>query len=479
MAGNAASAIGGRTLLISLIVASAFFMEQLDATIIVTALPQMAHAFGLSPTRMSLGVTAYVLALAACLPATAWLADRLGSRNVFMGAIGVFTLASMLCGVSPNFHAFIAARLLQGAAAALMSPVGRLVVLRTAQKSELMTALSALVWPALIAPVIGPPLGGFITQVSSWRWIFYVNLPVGLAGMALVAAFIPNEKAAERKTFDARGFILMGLSLACLTYGIDLVGAVKDSGPISLAEGLGLLVTGLAVGWAAVRHALKAAHPVVSLQPLKGHTFFVSAISGGLLSRAAIQATPFLLPLMFQIGYGLSPLDSGLYLLIYMLANLGLKTVTNPLLRQFGIRNILVWNGLITATAIAACALVSPGMPLALSAVVLLTAGASRSMQFTATTMVSFADVPAEQRASASVLFSLFQQIGLSLGVALGALMLSVSQALRGAGGLGLFDFQVALVMVGALGALSVWPFASLGVDVGAEISGHKAKAAA
>jgi EmrB/QacA subfamily drug resistance transporter len=465
--------IGGRTVLISLIVASAFFMEQLDATIIVTALPAMAHSFGLNPARLSLGVTAYVLAVATCLPASAWLADRVGARNLFMAAIGLFVLASMACGASPNFQAFIAARLVQGAAAAMMSPVGRLVVLRSAAKSELMGALSMLVWPALFAPVLGPPLGGLITQIASWRWVFYVNLPLGLIGMALVAAFIPNERSGERRPFDGKGFALMALSLAGLTYGVDLIGARQGQGLTSLWQGLGLLAIGLMVGWAAVRHLDKAAHPLLDLTPLRGKTFFVSAVSGGLPSRAAISVAPFLLPLMLQVGYGLRPLNSGLLLLIYMAANLLMKLVTNPILRALGIRAVLVWNGLIAAVALAACALISPGLPAVLTGALLFAAGASRSMQFTATTMVSFADVSAEQRASASVLFSLGQQIGMSLGVAVGALMLSLSQALRGSASLGVFDFKVALVLSGVLCALASWPFATLDRDAGHEISGH------
>ncbi len=466
-------------MLIALIVAGAFFMEQLDATIIVTALPQMASTFHLNPARMSLGVTAYVLALAVCLPASAWLADRIGARNLFIGAIALFVVASMACGISPTFQAFIAARIVQGGAAAMMSPVGRLVVLRTAQKSQLMAALSMLVWPALFAPVLGPPLGGFITQALSWRWVFYVNLPLGLVWMALVAAFIPNQRSDERRPFDGQGFLLMAVALAGLTYGVDLIGAREGPGLLTLWQGLGLLALGLAVGWAAVRHLDRARNPLVHLEVMRGHTLFVSSVSGGLPSRAAISAGPFLLPLMFQVGYGLTPVQSGLLLLIYMLANLLMKLVTNQILRAFGIRNVLVWNGLIAAVSIAACAFVAPEVPKVFSALLLFAAGASRSMQFTATTMVSFADVTPEQRSYASVLFSLFQQIGMSLGVATGALMLSLSQALRGASMLGVPDFKAALVLSGLLCAVASWPFATLDRDVGQEISGHKPKGAA
>jgi EmrB/QacA subfamily drug resistance transporter len=458
-------------MLTALIVACAFFMENLDGTIIVTALPQMATSFHIDPARMSLGVSAYMLAVAAGITASGWLADRVGARNLFCAAIGVFTLASMLCGAAPSFPAFIAARILQGAAAAMMSPVGRLVVLRTSEKKDLLRALSTLVWPALFAPVLGPPLGGLITSMASWRWIFYVNLPVGVIGMALVMAYIPNHKSDARPPFDTAGFLLMATALACLTYGLDLIGHRSGA---SLAIGAGLILASLAVGWAAVRHVRRARHPLVSLEALKLPTFFVSCVSGGTLSRAAISATPFLLPLMFQVGFGLSPVRSGLLLLVYMAANLLMKTITNPILTRWGIRTVLIVNGLIASAFIAACAVVTPQTPILLGWAVLALAGASRSMQFTALTMVTFADVSPEQRQPAAVVSALTQQIGMGGGVAVGALLLTVSQRLRGAADLSVFDFRVALVLAGALSALAVASYMGLARDAGDEISGHK-----
>ncbi|MDB5460651.1 MAG: drug resistance transporter, EmrB/QacA subfamily [Caulobacteraceae bacterium] len=462
-------------MVIALIVACAFFMENLDATIIVTALPQMAASFAITPTRMSLGVTAYVLAVAACIPASGWLADRVGARNLFCAAIGAFTVASMLCGVAPNFVAFTAARILQGAAAAMMSPVGRLVVLRNADKKDLLRALSTLVWPALFAPVLGPPLGGLITSAASWRWIFYVNLPVGLLGMALVLAFVPNSKTDERTPFDTRGFLLMAVALACLTYGLDVIGQRQGS---SLPVGAGLLAAAAAVGFLAVRHVETTPQPLLRLDALRLKTFFVSSISGGTISRAAISATPFLLPLMFQVGFGLSPVQSGLLLLIYMAANLLMKTVTNHVIRIWGLRNVLVINGLIASAGIAACGLISPTGPLLLSGAILALAGASRSMQFTCLTMITFADVTPAQRAPAAVVSALTQQLGMGMGVAVGALMLNFSEVLRHAPRLEVFDFRVALVLAGGLSALAVFSYAGLDRDAGSEISGHKVKMA-
>ena len=474
MPGKIVSMLGGRSMVIALIVACAYFMENLDSTIIVTALPQMAQAFAITPTRMSLGVTAYVLAVAACIPASGWLADRIGARNLFCAAIGAFTVASMLCGVAPSFPAFIGARILQGAAAAMMSPVGRLVVLRNAEKKDLLRALSTLVWPALFAPVLGPPLGGFITSAANWRWIFYVNLPVGLLGMALVLVFLPNQKSDERAPFDTAGFALMAVALACLTYGLDVVGQRQ---PSSLPIGGALLAAAIAVGFWAVRHVETVKHPLLRLDALRLRSFFVSSISGGTISRAAISATPFLLPLMFQLGFGLTPVQSGVLLMIYMGANLLAKTLTNWVIRQWGLRNVLMYNGLLAATGICACALISPNQSLWITGAILAVAGASRSQQFTSLTMVTFADVTPAQRNTAAVVSALTQQLGMGMGVAVGALMLNFSQVLRHAPHLEVFDFRVALVLAGALSALAVISYAGLAKDAGSEISGHKAKA--
>jgi len=466
----AAAHFSNRSMRIALIVACAFFMESLDATIIVTALPAMAESFATSASRMSLGITAYALATAACIPASGWLADRVGARNLFASAIGIFTLTSAACGAAPSFATFIVARIAQGAAAAMMSPVGRLVVLRTTEKRDLMQALSMLIWPALFAPVIGPPLGGFITSAASWRWIFYVNVPLGLAGIGLVLAFVPNQRAAERTAFDGRGFTLLAVALGCLTYGLDAIGTREINAPLAV----GLIAAAIVAGILAVRHLATSPQPVVDLRVLRVRTFFVACVSGGALSRAAISTTPFLLPLMFEVGFGLSPVAAGVLLLIYMSANLGMKAVTNPILRRFGMRSVLVVNGAIASASIAACALISPSLPWVLSGAILLAAGASRSMQFTGITFIAFADIEPDERAPASVLSSLAQQISMGMGVAVGALMLNFSRLVRHAPTLGIEDFRIAFVLAALLGAFALIAYGGLAPDAGAEISGHR-----
>jgi EmrB/QacA subfamily drug resistance transporter len=461
--------IDNRSMLIPLIVAVAFFMETLDATIIVTALPEMARSFDIDVARLSMGVTAYMMAVAVCVTASRWLADRIGSRTLFAGAIAVFTLASVICGMAQDFPTFIGGRVLQGVAAAMMSPVGRLLVLRTSSKKSLGRALSALIWPGLAAPVIGPPLGGFITDMSTWRWIFYVNVPVGILCISLVLAFVPNERQAA-KPFDFKGFLLMAFALGLLTYGLDLL-SLRESW--ALAWGGGLIAVAAVLGFVIYHHLINAPHPLVNPAILKVRSFFISSMTGGVISRAAISATPFLLPLMFQLAYGMTPLQAGSLLLIYMLANLLMKTVTTPILAAIGIRNALIWSTLVSGLGIALCGFVSPTAYLWLNGVILAFAGAGRSMQLTAITMVNFADIAPPQRQPASVLSSLTQQIGMGAGVAIGALLLTISQSTRGGEMLALPDFRLALVLAGVLSASAACFYAGLARDVGDEISGR------
>ncbi len=453
---------------IALIVASAAFIELLDGSIIITALPTMAKSFHTTTTGLSLGITAYMLTVACLAPLSGWMADRFGSRTVFCSAIAGFVLASVLCATSVDQTSFIIARVLQGAAAGMMSPLGRLMVLRTTEKKDLVSAIAITVWPALIAPVIGPPLGGFITDVFGWRWIFLINLPIGIVGLYFAWRLMPEQKSEVRRPFDTLGFLLTAAALATLVSGLDRIGT--GGSLISCAV---LIAIGLALGVAAVGYLKRAAHPVLELDAMRVLTFRSASLAGS-LARTAIHATPFLIPLMYQEAFGMSAFSAGLFALAYMAGNLGMKIVTTPLLRVFGFRDLLAVNTVLVGLSIMALALIAPGLPVFVAAAMLVLCGAARSMELTALATLIYADVDEKLRTGANTLATVILQLSISLGVALGAAILGGSSALRGANALELIDFRTAFVVTGLLAFPAAIAFARLPRDAGAEVSGHR-----
>lgn len=467
---------GGKDHFIPYIVAAAFFMETFDATVIATALPAMGEAFGTTAVALSTGITAYLLALAATIPASGWLADRFGPRTVFCVAIGVFTLASILCGASQTVTEFIGARLLQGAGAALMSPVGRLVVLRSASKAEIVRAIALITWPGLIGPVIGPPVGGFLVTYASWRWIFFLNVPIGIIGMILVASFVPNGRPAVLRRFDRVGFLITASSLACLLYGFELVGhADRRLVLVTLLIGSGSVLAALAV-----RHMSRVQDPLLDPSGFRIRTFALTTLWAGSLLKMTSGAMPFVLPLYFQIGFGLPAFSAGLLVLAYAAGNLGMKAVTTRLLRRFGFRRLLIVNGVLVAAFILFVAATGPATPRPALMALLVLAGCFRSLQHTSINTLTFADVPGELRSSATTLSTMFQQLSFSVGVAFGATALSISALLggRAPGDLALGDFRVTFVLLATVALASAIRFASVGPEVGVEVSGHRAAAA-
>ena len=441
-----------RSLLIALLVAGAFFMENLDGTVIATALPQMAVSFGARPVDLNIGMSAYLLTLGIFIPISGWISDRFGARLVFSSAVVVFTLASVLCGFAEGVGTFVAMRILQGIGGAMMVPVGRLLVLNNTPKDKLISAIATITWPALVAPVLGPPLGGFITDHASWRWIFFLNLPLGVLAFAFALVLIPKARQEERRPFDWTGFVSSGFGLASLMYGLELVGRADPqwlTAGIYLAVGVVLLVL-------AILHFRRNPHPLIDFSGLRQQTFAV-ALWGGSLFRMAIGAVPFLLPLMFQVGFGLSAFQAGMMTLAVFAGNLLIKPATTPILRRYGFRNVLLVNGLLNAVFIAACALFSPATSLAFIIPVLFIGGMCRSMHFTALNTIAFADIPKPQMTGANTLFSTAFQLTMGMGIALGAIGIRIGQAIAPPLGLALpaIEFRLAFVMLGIIALLA------------------------
>jgi EmrB/QacA subfamily drug resistance transporter len=453
---------------VALLVAASFFMEMLDGTVIVTALPEMARSFGVNPVDLTIGMTAYVLTLAVFIPLSGWFADRFGARRIFVLALAIFTLASVLCGLATGTWSFTAARILQGFGGSMMVPVGRFAVLRTTPKPHLIRAIAFITWPGLIAPVIGPAVGGFLTTYADWRWIFFLNVPLGVIAMVLAWRLVPEGDDRRERPLDRVGFLLSGGACLAFTYGLNLFGNVDV--PVVLASGL--LAGGLVLAVATWRHGKRHPSPLLDLSALSIPTYAVSVV-GGTVLRTVIGTAPFLLPLMFQEGFGIDAFEAGLMLLALFIGNLGIKPLTTPILRRFGFRPVMLGNGLLFAATMVGCAFLTPETPRLLLLLLLLVNGASRSMQFTAIATIAFADVPQPRMNAANTLFSLMFQISLGLGVAVAAVSLKIASLLLGhsAGSLTLADFRLAFLICAALAVLGLFDSYRLPPDAGASVS--------
>jgi EmrB/QacA subfamily drug resistance transporter len=455
------------------LVAGAFFMEMLDGTIIATALPQIARSFGVSSVEANIGMTAYLLALAVFIPMSGWAADRFGGRTVFGGAIAGFTVMSVFCGISNSLWGFALARTLQGFAGAMMVPVGRLIVLRSVTKEQLMQAVWVITWPGLIAPIIGPPIGGLITTYASWRWIFFLNVPLGLIGFLLTIWLVQNIREGAARGFDWLGFFYTSTACTALMYGLELIAQ-----PTVLWTLFAWLIGGtLVFGFLAIRHAYQASNPLVRLTALKIKTFAVT-IRGGSLFRITISVVPFLLPLMFQLGFGLNAFQSGLLVLSVFAGNLLMKTRTSFVLRSFGFRNVLLANGVLNVISLWACCALTPETPVWIVVVVLFIGGLSRSLQFTGLNTLGFADVPPAEMSHATTFASLIQQLTAGMGVAVGAVLLRLAVVLTGHAveKPGVHDFHLAFAFTGLIALFALFDYWRLAPDAGAIVSGHETR---
>jgi EmrB/QacA subfamily drug resistance transporter len=453
---------------VALIVACAFFMENLDGSIIVTALPQIASSFGVEPVSLSIAVTTYLLSVAVFIPASGWVADRFGARTIFLAAIAVFTLASIWCGLSGDLVSFTMARAAQGLGGAMMVPVGRLVLMRSVEKQDLVKAMAYLTVPAVLGPVLGPPLGGFIVTYGSWQWIFFLNVPIAVLGIVLVIRFIPNYREDVSPAFDWTGFALSGLGLAGLVFGLE---AVSHRG----ASLLPLLLLAFSGGALALygRHARRVPNPILDLDLLRIPTFR-SAFLAGNLFRVSVGAVPFLLPIMLQVGFGLTAFASGLLTFAGAAGSVLMRLLAGGFLRHLGFRAALSLNGLLCAALLVAHALLGPGTPVLPMLALFFAAGFFRGLQYNGIAALNFADVEKGQMSRATALASTAQQLSQSVGVAFGASLLNLTLVWRGRDAFGPEDFWPAFLGIAATAGLSALMFLNLHRDAGSDVSGHR-----
>ncbi|MBR0553063.1 DHA2 family efflux MFS transporter permease subunit [Stakelama marina] len=455
--------------LLPMIIGTALFMQTLDSTIIANALPQMARALGESAVTLNLAITSYLLAAAIFLPISAWVADRFGPKRVFRTAIIGFALSSLLCGLAQNLPMLIAARMLQGMAGAMMLPVGRLVLLRSVPKSELVQAMTWLTMPALLGPILGPPVGGFIVTFFSWRWIFFINIPMGILGAILVTIFLPDVREERPGKLDWTGFALTGLGLAGIVYGFDNLG--RGALPTWLVAAM--LIGGVASLALFVRHERRVDNPILDLSLLRVQTYAAGTV-GGMFSRLVIGASPFLLALLLQLGFGLSAFAAGSLTFAGALGALVMKVVARPIIAWFGFRPILLGNAVIVAAMSAAYALFRAGTPHWVILGVLLVGGFFRSLHFTALNAMAYADIDAPQMSRASSLATMFQQMAQSIGVGLAAVLVHQAMLWRGSTELTAADISPAFAIVALVSLIGMAFYWRLPADAGAEVSGRE-----
>lgn len=458
-------------LLIPMIVAVAFLMEQLDATILTTAIPDMAASLRSTPVRLNLAVTTYVLVLAIFIPVSGWFADRFGARKVFVAALAVFTLGSVACGAAQSLPMLVATRAVQGFGGAMMTPVGRLILLRSFPRRDLVRAMTYMTLPAILGPVAGPLLGGLITTYASWRWIFFVNIPFGLAGILLALRFVEDTRGDAERPFDLPGFLLVGAGVALIQVGMEAAGRpFVPAGAIALS-----LAVAAALLLAFVAYARRVAHPAVDLGLFGQRSFAVGTLAGG-LCRVGLNGAPFLLPLMLQVGFGMSPVASGSLTFVSSVGAVLVRVVAGPLLRRFGFKGVLSGSAILGALVLAGFALLEPTTPRWIIAAAIFLFGLMRSTQFMTSNTLSYADLPAAQLSRATSLGGVLQQLSVSFGVSASATVLSL---VGGHGGvLTPARFHETFLLTAVVPLLALPGFLFLRPEDGARVSGHRVAAA-
>ncbi|MDO1581122.1 MFS transporter [Rhizobium oryzicola] len=454
--------------IVPLILAVALFMEQMDSTVIATALPAIANDLGVGPITLKLALTSYMVALAVFIPVSGWMADKFGAKTIFRAAILVFVGGSIFCAISSSVLQFVLARFLQGMGGAMMTPVGRLVLLRTTERKDLVSAMAMLTIPALVGPLTGPPIGGFITTYFTWHWIFLINVPVGLLGIWLSSIYLPEIEKRPAPPIDMLGFLLISLAAAGTVFGLSVV-SLPALPPI---VGIAATAVGLICGALYVRHAGRHPAPMMRLSLFR-NTAFRTAILGGTAFRISTGAIPFLMPLMLQLAFGMTPFQSGLTTFSGALGALCVKFVAKRVFAATGFRTALIGAGLAGAAMTAVNGFFTASTPPMLITFFLFAAGLARSLFFTGTNALSYSEIDDSDASQATSISSVVQQISLALGVAFAAFVLEASSYISGSH-LQLADFHLAFFLVAGISLLSITPLLKLDASTGASVSGHR-----
>ncbi|MES3027244.1 MAG: MFS transporter [Pseudomonadota bacterium] len=452
------------------IIGSALLMQTMNATVLSNALPTMALALDEDPLRLNLAITMFLLSSAVFLPISGWVADKFGAKRIFIAAMVLFAAASAACGFAENLTQLVIARIFQGMAGAMMGPVGRLVLLRTTPKSELVGAMSVMTMPALLGPVIGPVVGGAIVTFADWRWIFFLNIPIAIVGVFLVARFVPNVKEQDVSPIDWIGIALTGVGLAGLIFGFENLG--RDTLPPGVVAAL-FLGGGTALGiyW---RHARGNPHAILDLTVFKIQTFTASVV-GGSFMRIAMGATPFMLAMLLQIGFGLSPFQAGLMTFVSAAGALVMKTTAPPILRRYGFRTVLTVNAVIVGISFMTYGLFQPTTPHWVIMAILAVGGFFRSLQFTSLNGMAYADIEQAQMSRASTTAAMMQQLVQSIGIGIAAALMHFFMLARGDTHLSAGSIAPVFVVIGLITFLSLFFFVRLPKDAGDEMNGRKA----
>jgi EmrB/QacA subfamily drug resistance transporter len=455
------------------LVAVGFFMESLDTTILNTAVPAIAHALDVPPLSMKAVLASYTLSLAVFIPISGWMANRFGTRRVFASAIGIFTLGSFLCGISNNIHLLVACRILQGGGGAMMLPVGRITMVRSFAKSELINAMSFVAIPGLVGPMLGPVIGGAIIEYFHWSVIFFVNIPIGLCGLYMVYRHLPNFREKRNYALDIVGLVLFGSGIALLSYVLEVFGETT----LSVREMLGLLAISGALLAAYGLHTKRTPHPLLQLKLLGIRTFRV-AVSGNLFTRLGIGGIPFLLPLLYQVGLGFTAIQSGLLIMPQAFAAMSLKLTMPGILKKFGYRRVLIVNTVMLGVMILLFATIGVATPIWLIVILAFAYGFLTSLQYTSMNTLAYADVGEHEASGASTIASTVQQLAVSFGIATASLAaaLFIPDRLHAGAPQMIRGIHLALLGLAALTIVSTIVFLRLRTQDGAAVSRHKSE---